>query len=62
MKKAVSVSLADLNSAVAERSAGRLQALVVGSSDVKLSGVAALRRPRVPISHFWPTRCIAPTR
>ena len=26
MKKAVSVSLADLNSAVAERSAGRLQA------------------------------------
>ena len=42
MTKAVSVSLADLNSAVAERSAGRLQATIVGSSDVKLSGVAAL--------------------
>jgi UDP-3-O-[3-hydroxymyristoyl] glucosamine N-acyltransferase len=42
MTKAVSVSLADLNSAVAERSGGRLQALIVGSSDVKLSGVAAL--------------------
>ena len=39
---AVSVSLADLNSAVAERSAGRLQATIIGSSDVKLSGVAAL--------------------
>ena len=42
MKKAVSVSLADLNSAVVERSAGRLQAIVVGPTDVKLSGVAPL--------------------
>ena len=42
MTKAVGVSLADLNSAVAERSAGRLQATIVGSSDVELSGVAAL--------------------
>ena len=42
MKKTVSVSLADLNSAVAERSAGRLQAMIIGSSDVRLSGVAAL--------------------
>ena len=39
---AVSVSLADLNSAVAERSGGRLLALIVGSSVVKLKGVAAL--------------------
>ena len=39
---AVSVSLADLNSAVAERSAGRLVATIVGSADIKLSGVAAL--------------------
>ncbi len=38
----VSVSLADLNSAVGERSGGRLLALIVGSSDVKLNGVAAL--------------------
>ena len=38
----VSVSLADLNSAVAERSGGRLLALIVGSSDVKLNGVAPL--------------------
>ncbi len=36
------MSLADLNSAVAERSAGRLQATIIGSSDVKLNGVAAL--------------------
>jgi UDP-3-O-[3-hydroxymyristoyl] glucosamine N-acyltransferase len=42
MKKAVSVSLADLNSAVVERSNGRLQAIVVGPTDVKLSGVAPL--------------------
>lgn len=42
MTTAVSVSLADLNSAVAERSTGRLQAIIIGSSDVKLSGVAAL--------------------
>jgi len=42
MKKAVSVSLAELNSAVAERSGGRLSAIIVGSSDVKLNGVAAL--------------------
>lgn len=42
MKKAVSVSLADLNSAVVERSRGRLQALVVGPTDVKLNGVAPL--------------------
>ncbi len=42
MKKAVSVSLADLNSAVIERSSGRLHALVVGPTDVKLSGVAPL--------------------
>ena len=41
MMKPVSVSLADLNSAVVERSAGRLQAIVVGP-DVKLSGVAPL--------------------
>ena len=39
---AVSVSLADLNSAVAERSTGRLQATIIGSSGVKLNGVAAL--------------------
>ena len=39
---AVSVSLADLNSAVAERSNGRLVATIVGSSDIKLSGVATL--------------------
>ncbi len=38
----VSVSLADLNSAVTERSGGRLAATIVGSSDIKLSGVAAL--------------------
>ncbi len=42
MKKAVSVSLADLNSAVVERSSGRLQAIVVGPTDVKLTGVAPL--------------------
>lgn len=39
---AVSLSLADLNSAVVERSGGRLQATVVGPSGVKLSGVAPL--------------------
>lgn len=39
---AVSVSLADLNIAVAERSAGRLQATIIGAADVKLTGVAAL--------------------
>ncbi len=39
---AVSVSLAELTAAVAERSAGRLQATIVGAGDVKLSGVAAL--------------------
>ncbi len=39
---AVSVSLADLNTAVAERSGRRLLALIVGSSVVKLKGVAAL--------------------
>ena len=42
MKTPVSVSLADLNSAVAERSGGRLLALIVGSSDVKLNSVASL--------------------
>jgi UDP-3-O-[3-hydroxymyristoyl] glucosamine N-acyltransferase len=42
MTKAVSVSLADLNSAVAERSDGRLLATIIGSSDVRLKGVAAL--------------------
>ncbi|MEO8188452.1 MAG: LpxD N-terminal domain-containing protein, partial [Burkholderiaceae bacterium] len=41
MTKPVSVSLADLNSAVVQRSSGRLQAIVVGP-DVKLSGVAPL--------------------
>ena len=39
---AVSVSLADLNSAVVERSGNLLQASIVGAADVKLSGVAAL--------------------
>jgi UDP-3-O-[3-hydroxymyristoyl] glucosamine N-acyltransferase len=41
MTKPVSASLADLNSAVVERSDGRLQAIVVGPN-VKLSGVASL--------------------
>ncbi len=40
--KAVSVSLADLAAAVAERSAGRLQATIIGAADIKLTGVAAL--------------------
>ena len=39
---AVSVSLAGLNSAVAERSGGLLHATIVGAADVKLTGVAAL--------------------
>jgi len=39
---AVSVSLADLSSAVAERSGNLLQVTIVGAGDVKLSGVAAL--------------------
>lgn len=38
----MAVSLADLMAAVAERSAGRLRAAIVGPNDVKLSGVAAL--------------------
>ena len=50
MKKAVSVSLADLNSAVAERSAGRLQAMIM-LERVRLNGVAPCVRHR-SISHF----------
>ena len=42
MTKAVSVSLADLSTAVADRSAGNLQATIVGAADVKLNGIAAL--------------------
>lgn len=39
---AVSVSLADLNAVVGERSAGRVLATIIGAANVKLSGVAPL--------------------